>query len=473
MTSGRLETQFLSEHELERIEETAYRLLGEVGILLEHDEAASLLDEIGCTTQDGRVRIPQSAIEWGLGNLRPLREAYRRDGSPAFRFGDGKVRFHNSGGPPFINDLDSGERRPAAMADVAAMTRLLDALPHVDLITPLFGPQDVPSEMLAVASTHAMITNTSKPLSSAALEKAEHIPYVVAMAAACCGGMQAFEERPNLWIMVSPISPLHFSRDVTAAIIAIVRSGAVFHSLPAPSLGATAPITMAAALAQQHAEVLASFVIAAAARPGALVSYSSRINPIDLRTAVSNWGGPEVGISGACASQLAHRLGFACDSYGFSSSASNVDAQFAYERFTNAFTPALAGVDILSGVGAAQSGMVGAHEIAVIDNEMIALMKQVIRGCEVSEETLAFDMMAEVITEGRVFLAEEHTVRHMRRGAVWMSKLGGSESEPLLERARQRARHILDTHQPEPLPEDVRLELDEILGRASRELVPA
>ena len=34
------------------------------------------------------------------------------------------------------------------------------------------------------------------------------------------------------------------------------------------------------------------------------------------------------------------------------------DPQFAYQRFANAFTPALAGVDMLSGVGMA-GGLVG------------------------------------------------------------------------------------------------------------------
>jgi len=76
--------------------------------------------------------------------------------------------------------------------------------------------------------------------------------------------------------------------------MAVARSGAPFHSLPAPTLGGTGPVTMAGALAQQHAEVLASFVIAAAARPGAPVVYCSRISSIDLRTAVSSWGMPEV-----------------------------------------------------------------------------------------------------------------------------------------------------------------------------------
>jgi trimethylamine--corrinoid protein Co-methyltransferase len=469
--------RFLDEEAIERIEQTAYRLLDEVGILLEHQDGIDMLEGLGCQIRAGRVHIPGEVVEYSLENLKPHCQVYTRDGNLAFQFGDGELRVHNGGGPPFIYDLESGKRRSALLSDVAQITRLLDALPHIDSITPLFGPQDVPDEMLAVASTHAMLLHTSKPVSSAAVEKPEHVPFLIEMAAACSGGLQAFQQKPFMSISVSPISPLHFSDDVTEAIIAVVQSGAPFHSLPAPSLGATAPITMAAALAQQHAEVLASFVIAAAAQPGALVSYCSRINPLDMRTAVSNWGGPEVGISGACAAQLAHRLDMACDSYGFSSSVPTVDAQFAYERFANAIIPALAGVDMLSGVGSAESGMVGAHEIAVLDNEIIGMMKHMTSEYEVNDETLAFDVMKDVITTGKVFLAEEHTVRNMRRGAIWMPEMpfwaGSSDEEAkggILARSQAHALEILTSHQPDPLGDGVRSELDAILARAYRKL---
>jgi trimethylamine--corrinoid protein Co-methyltransferase len=290
--------------------------------------------------------------------------------------------------------------------------------------------------------------------------------------------MDAFQKHPTMSISVSPVSPLRFTNDVAASIIAVAESGAPFHSLPAPSLGATSPITLAGALAQQHAEIVASFVIAAATKPGAPVAYCSRINPIDLRTAVSSWGGPEVGMAGACAGQLAHRLGLSCDAYGLCTSSAKLDPQFAYERFANAFTPALAGIDILSGVGSAESGLVGGLEIAVVDDEMISLMKHIVAGCDVSEETLASDLMQEVIPRDGIFLGEMHTVRQMRKGAIWIptvsSRNGSSTGDGeigLGARARAQAKEILHSHQVEPLPDDVGWQLDEIMERARRELV--
>jgi trimethylamine--corrinoid protein Co-methyltransferase len=232
---------------------------------------------------------------------------------------------------------------------------------------------------------------------------------------------------------------------------------------------------MAGALAQQHAEVLASFVIAAAARPGVPAVYCSRIGPIDLRTAISSWGGPEVGMSGACAAQLAHRLGFPCDSYGLATSSNLLDPQFAYERLANSLLPALAGVDILSGVGMG-GGLGGGFEIAVLDDEIIRLIKQIVAGHEVNDVTLAYDVMKDVILRDGVFLGEMHTVKQMRQGALWIPRIGapatgGDESaEGVVAAARARASEILNSHQPEPLPEDVSRHLDEILARARREL---
>lgn len=475
MPQDRLLLKFLSDDGLDQIEETAYRLLEEVGLALEHEQAREMLHGHGCRIEGGRATIPREVVGWALENVTPDRDGLKRDGSPAFALGDGQVRFHNGGGQPHVLDLDTGQSRPSTVQDVADVTRLLDALPNIDQITPLFSPQDVPPQLMMVESTAAMLRSTTKPLSSAAIDKPEDVPYVVEMAAACCGGLEAFRQHPNMTISVSPVSPLSFGSGVTGAIIAVVQSGAPFHSLPAPTLGATGPVTMAGCLSQQHAEILASFVIAAAARPGALVGYCSRISPIDLRTALTAWGSPEVGMTAACAGQLAHRLGFPCDAYGLASQSRLLDPQHAYERLSNALVPALAGVDMLSGAGNG-GGLVAGFEISVIDDEIISMIKHIVAGCPVDDVTLAYDVMADVTPRDGVFLGEMHTVRQMRQGALWMpgvSTRGEGEQAPdvgVVQRAQARAKEILDSHEVEPLPDETSRHLDEIRARARREL---
>ena len=474
MPAKRLSLQYLSADDLAAIEETSLRLLNEVGISLQHARATEMLRGVGCKVENGRVFIPPDVVRWGIEHVKPQRELYSLDGKYAVPLGDGAIRFHNGGGPPFLFNPETGARTPATVHDLAKMTRLLDALPNVDDVTVLFSPQEVPPALMGVISTSVMLRNTQKPVSGAAAENPHDAATIIEMAAACAGSAEALRERPCLTLAVSPVSPLIFTEKVTAAIMVIAEAGVPFHALPAPSLGATGPITMAGCLAQQHAEVLASFVIVAATRPGAPVMYCSRINPLDMRRAVSRWGGPEVGIASAAATQLAHRLGFTCDAYGLCTSASVLDPAFAYQRMTNALIPALAGTDIMSGVGNLDSGLAGCFEAAVIDDEMIGLIKHVVRGYEVSPETLAFDVMREVILGDGMFLSNMHTVREMRKGAIWAPKLAepdaDSDQANVVKRATGRVAEILRKHEVAPLPEDIQRHLDEIVAKARRDL---
>ena len=103
----------------------------------------------------------------------------------------------------------------------------------------------------------------------------------------------------------------------------------------------------------------------------------------------------------------------------------------------------------MSGVGNLDSGLAGSLEAAVIDDEMIGLIKHIVAGYEVTPETLAFDVMAEVIPGDGMFLAEMHTVRQMRKGATWASTLGdaaAAQAEPnIVARAGARARRSCAT----------------------------
>ena len=67
--------------------------------------------------------------------------------------------------------------------------------------------------------------------------------------------------------------------------------------------------------------------------------------------------------------------------------------------------------------------MIAGLAIAVIDDEVDILIKLIVAGCDVNEESLAYDVMKEVIPRDGVFLGEMHTVRQMRQGALWIPKL--------------------------------------------------
>jgi len=473
MSAGGLRLQVLDDREIERIERTALQLLANVGVSVAHRRALELLHGAGCRVDRGRVQIPPDALQSGLGRL-SRRIAFRSaDGATELALGDGALRVHNMGGPAYVLDLETGARRPALLKDAVDFARLLDGLAHVDVAIPIVDPQDVPPPVMRLESWAATLRHCRKPLGGFTAENPGEVRYAAAMAEACLG--TARPDSPVLSVAVSPTSPLRFTDAAAGAIVAAAEVGAQLVPLSAPTLGAASPLSLAAGLALQHAEVLASLLLFALARPGLPAMYASRISSLDMRSATSTWGGSTVGLAGAAATQLAHHLGLACDVYGLSSGSPHVDAQMAYEKCANAMLPALAGADVLSGIAFLDNGVVAGYDVAVFDDELVGLLKHTAQGCLADDESLAYDLMSDVILADGNFLAEPHTVAQIRQGRTWLPGLSRRSSEGsdvgLAGRARARARQILSTHEVEPLPEDAEQQLSAILAQAYRELV--
>jgi trimethylamine--corrinoid protein Co-methyltransferase len=138
--------------------------------------------------------------------------------------------------------------------------------------------------------------------------------------------------------------------------------------------------------------------------------------------------------------------------------------------------PALAGANLIYGLGMIESGMTFDFGQLVMDNEFARMIKFAVGGIPVNDETLATDVIAEVGPFGD-FLGHEHTMRHMREQSPaalidrrvredWEA----SGSQTLYERATDKARQILAAHRPEPLPESVAEELRAIIADTEKEL---
>ena len=150
MSNPRLHLPVLSERDLARIEQTTFRLLAEVGIQIEHPRGIELLRAVGCQPKGPRVQIPESVVRHCLQQVNRTAVFHSRDGMHSVALDGSEVRVHNGGGPPFVLDL-TGQRRSASLQDVTQMSRLLDALPNIDVLVPLFGPQDVPPNVMTIS----------------------------------------------------------------------------------------------------------------------------------------------------------------------------------------------------------------------------------------------------------------------------------------------------------------------------------
>jgi trimethylamine--corrinoid protein Co-methyltransferase len=461
--------EVLTASEVEAIHQATLRILNETGVVLDHPEGREILLANGAKLRHGRVVLTPELVERSLSG-RPAQVTIRgRDGKPV-TLGDGRLHWHNLGGARDIFGQRDGIRRLATVNDVRVSTRLLDALSSVTTITPMFTPSDVPGELMSLAMYRHALPNTTKPVQGPGVQTGLEVQYIIRMA-------EVLGPPPEILSLgISPVSPLSFPDDVVEAMIAAARAGVTISPLPCPTAGTTAPLSLAGALAQQNAEILASIVLIQSVNPGLPVIYAGRLAMMEPRTAISVWGGVELGIASAATVQIGHRNGLPVNVYGLSTNAHLPDIQNGYERALNAILPALAGADELSGIGEIEAGVVSSLAQIVCDNEIAAGIQRVLRGFSTDERALAVEVIASVMDGSRNFVGEHHTVSYLRAGEILISRLPERRSwqewdqtgrEGLVERAQSQAELILSTHQVLPLLEDQERELDKILQAAS------
>lgn len=465
--------KIISDQDIEDIHQGTLRVLSEVGIVLDHPEIKDQLVEKGAAVQDGRVQIPADLVEQSIAGSTKKVTTRGRAGK-SITLGDGSLNWHNLGGARDIYDPVSRSVRWATIKDVQDSTRLLDALDQATTITPFFTPVDVPGEMMSLAMYRYALPNTTKPLQGPGVQTPREVKYSVEMAEVIGPASEV------LTMSVSPLSPLTFPSDLVESMAEIARAGLPFGPLPCPTAGTTAPMSIAGALTQQNAEVLASIVIAQLVNPGLPIIYCGRLAMMEPRTGISIWGGVEMGLASAATVQIGHSYGFPVNVYGLSTNSHTLDIQSGFERSMNSLLPALAGADELSGIGEMAAGISGSFAQMVVDNEIAASIRRVIRGFDVNQDSLAVDVINDVMNNQQNFMAQRHTLQYLRGGELLHDLLGVRRSFDdwvtsgrvgLAENAQSKAEKILAEHKVPPLEPTQEKELDKIFEAAKVELV--
>ncbi len=463
----------LDENDIEAIHQATLRILGETGIMLTEPKSRALLDGAGAIIQEKRILFPADLVEKCISLAGKKTTIHGRGGAVRI-LGDGNLYFHNLGGAPQVYNAGSGTRRLAIVQDVRDSTRLLDALENCHTITPFFTPTDVPGALMSLAMYRHALPYTVKPLQGPGVQFAAEARYAVKMAEVVGSPAEI------LTLSLSPVSPLTIPDHEAEAIMEIARLGIAFAPLPCPTAGTTAPFSIAGSITQQNAEVLAALVLAELTSPGLPIIYCGRLAMMEPRTGLSVWGGVEMGMASAGTVQVGHHYGLPVNVYGFSTNAHSLDIQDGFERALNAAIPALAGADELSGIGEMEAGVMGSYAQMVVDNEFAGSIIRIRIGFPSDADAIAEDVISAVMASTHNFLGQKHTMKYLKSGEVFLTKLAergswdGWEAAGrvgMLERAQAQAEKILKEHQVPPLDATQEHELDALMAAAERELV--
>ncbi len=465
--------KFLSDEDVKAMHEATLQVMSEVGIIWTHQPSLDILLQAGCTMKENRVCMPPDLVMECVAKANKRPKIRGRNGT-INELGGGNLYFHNLGGARDIYDPITNTRRAATNEDCVNATRVLDALPNCNNVTPFFTPPDVANEMMALHMYRHTLSNTVKPVQGPGIQFGHEVKYAVEMAAVI--GIEPHE----LTLSLSPVSPLTMHDVAAQAVMDMANAGVIHANLPAPTGGATSPMTITGSLVQQSAETLAPLVLAQIINPGCGVVYCGRLGLLEPRTGLI-WGGVELGISSAATVQLGHYYGFSVNVYGFSTNAHTLDAQNAFERGLNASLPALAGADELSGIGEMEAGVMGSFAQMVLDNELAKSVHRQRQGLSADADHLAVEVINTVMNTNRNYLASKHTLKHLKAGEMALTKFAERNSwdtwedkmsrKQMADYAIEEAQRILREHVVPPLEPQQEAELDKIMAAAEKETV--
>jgi trimethylamine--corrinoid protein Co-methyltransferase len=374
-----------------------------------------------------------------------------------------------------ILDPETGTRRASTAADLALVTRLADALPEIGFLWQGVEAGDTPAPVRSLHELRVQLSNSRKHVQLMTAVTPLAARGAVEMARAVAGGADALRARPILSSFQVSLSPLTFEGDALDAAVVYADAGVPAGFVVMPIACATAPATPAGVLVQSNAEVLAGIAILETLVPGAPTFYGACSTTLDLRTALVACGGPEDLLFQAALAQLARANGLPSSIGTFAPGAKAADWQAGLENGLSGLVSLLAGAEMLSGAGLLHAARVFALDEMVLDAEIFGLLRHLAAGIRVSEDDLAVGSIAEVGPGGN-FLAEDHTVAHMRE--LWRPRLfdrgtwedwqaaGRPDSRA---RARERVRSVLASHEVPALPDGVATELDRIVAAFAEE----
>jgi trimethylamine--corrinoid protein Co-methyltransferase len=470
--------EFLSDNEVEAIHQSSLEILEKCGVAVRSTRALKLLADAGAAVDLSKklAKVPSNLVESSLKKHPSSFMLYGRVRKNDLPVTDDHMYAHTTGGCLNVLDCATRKARTGTAKDVQELMRLVDASENIHQAAMLVYAGDTGPQVSDIHTAAQMLRNTTKNCFFNAYT-ARNFEYIVKLAAAVLGGVEALRKTPMITFGISPTSPLELSEDAADQLTMAGAFGLPVLILPCPQAGGTSPVTLAGTLVQQNVEFLISHVVVQIANPGSPVIYAGRPVAIDMRTGTSAFGAVEYGMMSAATVQLAKRYNIPSDVYGLSTTSKVPDEQAAYEKAVNGLMPALAGANILSGAGGIESGVTASSEQLIIDNEIFALLFRSARGIEVNPDTLATELI-EKIGPGGHYLSEGHTRKYYftehylpklsdRKARADWEKAG---SKDIVESASEKVRQILKEYSIVTLDRDIERELDVILSRADKEL---
>jgi trimethylamine--corrinoid protein Co-methyltransferase len=403
--------EVLSADQIEAIHETSLRILETLGIEVMSEGALGILRAAGAEVDGASrvVRLDRGLVQKALATAPASFTLTPRNPERRITLGGNHVNFGLVAGPPNVHDCERG-RRSGNLADYSDFVRLAQYFNAIHLIgNQVCAPVELPANSRHLDTYRTNLQLSDRVFHCTAIGAGRAVDGIRMMAISRGIDLDEMAVNPGVITIISVNSPRRFDEAMSEGLIAMARHGQPVVITPFTLMGAMAPVTLAAALAQQNAEALFGVVLAQAVRPGTPVMYGAFTSNVDMRSGAPAFGTPENAKANVASGQLARR--YRLPYRTSNASASNAaDAQGAYETQMSLWGAILGhGNLVYHAAGWQEGGLTASFEKLVLDVEMLQMMIEFLKPITVDEQELGYDAIKGVATGGH-FFGEPHTM---------------------------------------------------------------
>ena len=445
----------LTEESIDRIHQTAMRVIEEVGFEVNSEAVLEFFRMAGARVDRERrqVRLSEKKamelIEMAPSEVRLCGQDEKHD----ILLGGHRVYTGTGGTALYIYHPDTGQKRSATLDDLKRIAKLVDQLDNIHLFMLPTYPSELPVEQVDVNRFFAGLDNTTKHVMGG-VYTLDGVTQVIRMAEIVTGSAETLRQRPLISMVACGISPLKMDRQYGDLVVTIAQAGIPLVYPAEPLCGATSPVTLTGNLVIQTVDSLMGVMLTQIVNPGTPVIFGSVASSTDLKSFKYLAGSIEMGLLNAAGAQMAqfYRLPFYAT--GGMTDSKVLDAQSGYESALTTLLCALAGANFIhDAAGLMEFALTACYEKFVIDNDILGMVMRAVEGIKVDDDSLAFDLIKQVGPGGnfvtakhtRCFMRSEHyqpSVSDRNSREEWEAKGG----ETTWERAAERVKEIIANH---------------------------
>jgi trimethylamine---corrinoid protein Co-methyltransferase len=439
----------LAPEELEQIWQAALRVWARVPLRVQgNEEFMQALRDYGCEIDGELVRFPAAVRDKVLERV----EASRREKGPCRPavVSNDKLSYSASGQALVCCDLETEDLRPATTFDLAQWSWICDSFPRLGRSHPTFIPQDVPATTCDLHTFATNILNSKRP-TTVSVYNADLLPYFLELQAICDGSLEVARANPTFVAKCWVNTPFMITREnIEMGMRARELLGQPFSMMTMPVAGTATPVTIAGAIAQSAAEVLACNVISLAL-DDRLIGWIAHPCPFDMKVGIHTQSGPDMDLLALAARQMGAYV-FGGEFIGFggpSTSSKRPDAQAVMEKALSCMWGICAGLRGWDSLGVTAFSDIGSITQLMLDLELMSYFERLIQGVAVDAETIAEEVICEVAPRGAYFLNHDHTAKHFRQ-ETWLPELvdrrvpmaWAQDPTTMIDNARAKARRV-------------------------------